>query len=62
MTLRFGVYDKERKEEVHHVEDTKAVMWCCVVGVSAAKSQSTDMVVDPELAKSRERALHEHSS
>ena len=50
-------------EEVHHVEVTKAVMLCCVMVVSAAKShQSTDMVVDPELAKSRERALHEHSS
>jgi hypothetical protein len=57
-------YDKERKEEVHHVEDTKAVMWCCFVVVPAAKSQLTDMVVDPDfhLAKSRERALHEHSS
>ena len=54
---------RERGEEVHHVEDTKqAVMWCCVVVVVAVKSQSTDMVVDPELAKSRERALHEHSS
>jgi len=53
---------RREREEVHRVEETKAVMWCCVVVVSAAKSQSTDMVVDPELAKSRERALHEHSS
>ena len=53
---------RREREDVHHVEGIMALMWCCVVVVAAAKSQSTDMVVDPELAKSEIRALHEHSS
>ena len=52
---------RREREEVHHVEGIMAVMCCCVVVVAAAKSQSMDMV-DPELAKSRERVLHEPSS